>query len=197
MSNQIEVMQLSTTPIFKASLDGASDRYQGLVEYIKSLQAKDKGRKISNMGGWQSEDKLHQDSNAHIQWLIGQFTGFATASVANYLGNKFSGKLVLESSWANVNPRGCWNAPHMHLPADWSGVVYVNVKDEHTRDEREGNIVFIDPAPYGARVGRDSTIFLNPSSGMLVLFPSYLMHMVAPHNAESDRISIALNYKSA
>ncbi len=194
MSNNIDIMQLSATPVFNATLDGLSEHTDNLIKHVKEMQANSPGRQISNMGGWQSEDKLHQDGNADIQWLINQFTGFATACATNYLGDKFKGKLVLNSSWVNVNPKGCWNAPHMHSPADWSGVAYLNVKDEHTRNEKDGNIVFIDPAPYGARLGRDSTIFLKPVTGMLVLFPSYLMHMVAPHTGESDRISIALNY---
>lgn len=197
MSNRIDAMQLSSVPIFRSDLVDFSQHKNTLIEHIRHLKQKDVGRSVSNMGGWQSSANLHQDCNPDVQWLLTQFNGFATACVANYMKGKSAGKLEVLNAWANVNPRNCWNAPHMHLPADWSGVAYIDIADDHFVNEKDGNIVFIDPAPYGARVGRESTFFLKPATGLLVLFPSYLMHMVAPHSADSDRISIAINYKMA
>ncbi|PWE17395.1 hypothetical protein DDZ18_06845 [Marinicauda salina] len=34
---------------------------------------------------------------------------------------------------------------------------------------------------------------IQPEPGLLVLFPSWLMHAVRPHNGQRDRISIAMN----
>jgi len=36
---------------------------------------------------------------------------------------------------------------------------------------------------------------ITPEPGMLVMFPSWIDHMVHPHHGPDDRISIAINIK--
>jgi hypothetical protein len=40
-----------------------------------------------------------------------------------------------------------------------------------------------------------SSVTLRPKPGMMVLFPSYLPHMVFPYQGGSQRISIAFNLR--
>ena len=38
-------------------------------------------------------------------------------------------------------------------------------------------------------------IFIRPEPGLMVLFPSYIPHMVFPHRGKRPRISIAFNFR--
>ena len=41
-----------------------------------------------------------------------------------------------------------------------------------------------------------SSVYVHPKPGLMVLFPSYVPHMVFPHNGSSARISIAFNLRA-
>lgn len=195
MSNEIRGMQAFATPIFTAEVGGFEQHRQGLIDHIKRMKEQDGGRNLSNMGGWQSHDRLEHDTNPHMKWLLSQHLGFSTTCVANSLGNLFTGRLLLQNAWANVNPMHSWNAPHMHISADWSGVAYINVGTGKLKTAHDGDIIFIDPTPFYNWPGRTNTTAIKPVTGMLMLFPGFQLHMVAPHYEDTDRISIAFNYK--
>jgi hypothetical protein len=42
----------------------------------------------------------------------------------------------------------------------------------------------------------DDSVYIYPKPGLMVLFPSYVPHMVFPHMGNSPRISIAFNLRS-
>ncbi len=84
---------------------------------------------------------------------------------------------------------------HIH-PDGWlSGVFYVEVPDLASTDApHAGHIEFgllpLDSSvPTGARPGR----MLEPRTGSLVLFPSYIAHRTWPTGLEEDRICIAFD----
>ena len=100
------------------------------------------------------------------------------------------------AAWANVNLQGAWNTPHMHLPAQWSGVFYVDLGDMDASlplGEQDGNILFFDPLQLGERFKRSPTHAMPPQAGGMLLFPAYLNHMVIPYAGKAPRISIAFN----
>jgi hypothetical protein len=39
------------------------------------------------------------------------------------------------------------------------------------------------------------SVFIHPKPGLMVLFPSYVPHMVFAHNGNAARISIAFNLR--
>jgi Putative 2OG-Fe(II) oxygenase len=100
-------------------------------------------------------------------------------------------------AWANVNGPGDFNRLHTHAGSTWSGVYYV---DTGALTDGDGTpLHFFDPCQ-----GRANT-FLQPvvparytvraEPGAMVLFPSYIPHMVFPHRGERQRISIAFNLR--
>ena len=89
----------------------------------------------------------------------------------------------LVEMWANVNDRGGYNTPHTHgEAADWSGVYYVNATDEAPP------IGFL--GPY-----RGLSHSVKAEAGTMLLFPSWLMHHVPPHEADCPRISVSFNIR--
>ncbi|MEM7467528.1 MAG: putative 2OG-Fe(II) oxygenase [Pseudomonadota bacterium] len=38
---------------------------------------------------------------------------------------------------------------------------------------------------------------MEPKEGMMLIFPSYLTHMVEPHLSDDERISLSFNFRVA
>jgi uncharacterized protein (TIGR02466 family) len=182
-------------PVFTAEMEGFTAHREGIISRVRALRDGQPGMQRSNLRGWHSADNLHLDDDEHIAWLFRNIESFTTACATNSAGGRNPGEIIIEDAWANINPGGGWNMPHMHLPADWSGVCYISIEEDVTQIRGDGDLILIDPHPAGQRFGRGGTVNIRPSTGKIVLFPSYLMHMVAPHSGTSERISIAFNYR--
>ena len=96
-----------------------------------------------------------------------------------------------------MNSTHAYNSPHRHSGYIWSGTYYVNVPEGDNR--QSGAIEFADPR-YIDKNNRlpNSPLFkdnlhFKPTSGSMVIFPSYLLHWVTPNEDKEDRISIAFN----
>lgn len=86
---------------------------------------------------------------------------------------------------------------HFHQHGWVSGVYYVTVPDSVGGGEhgREGFLEFCRFPQYSHRKAQSQFLALPPRPGLLVLFPSYFYHRVAPFGPAGDdpRISIAFN----
>ena len=83
----------------------------------------------------------------------------------------------------------------------WSGVYYVDIGTPAPAErERSGVLEFIDPRSGAEMVfvpgaGFGAAKVIRPSTGELVMFPSWLNHWVHPYWGEGERISIAFNIR--
>jgi|TARA_B110000977_G_C10996483_1_gene462099 uncharacterized protein (TIGR02466 family) len=101
------------------------------------------------------------------------------------------------NGWASVYPKGAWVPLHNHSPLHWSASYYVKTH------EGCGNILFTDPKEYalaneppGTRWRGDCGHSVEPTDGMLLIFPSYLKHETLPNEVDEDRIIISFNIKT-
>lgn len=104
--------------------------------------------------------------------------------------------VIMDESWINFSEKGMYQEFHLHPESDISGVFYVDVPDN------SGSIQFSTPSSahsYHHLTHRSK--FLRPNimypsvEGRIILFPSYLEHMVMINQSDSERISIAFNIK--
>ncbi len=107
-------------------------------------------------------------------------------------------------AWPNINLKGDYHNLHNH-PHSWlSGTYYVAVPDAsgvatHRTDLDPGAISFFDPrgqANMGAIAGDgqfDPEHRVLPRAGQLLLWPSFLHHLVHPNLSDAPRISISFN----
>lgn len=106
--------------------------------------------------------------------------------------------------WGNVNHLGDYHDPHNHPYAYLSGTYYVRVPEtraplQNRNDVRPGCITFYDPrnAVNMTAIKSDPQIepefTVSPKSGMILLWPAFLMHFVHPNLSEEPRISISFN----
>ncbi|MFE9687137.1 TIGR02466 family protein [Streptomyces sp. NPDC006285] len=125
---------------------------------------------------------------ALLEWI------FAAAHTLNeaVLGEHAAAadETMIAEAWAVVYQPNGYHRLHSHPGSAWSGVYYVDTGDLL---EGTGLIEFIDPRT--AAIGRDAdpVIDVVPEAGMLVAFPSWLVHDVSPVVATRDRICIAFN----
>ena len=180
------------TPLYEVNLNCNIPEIQ---KYCFDMMSKDEGKKISNVGGWQSKNLngLHMPLNELFEDI-------------EYHGNVFAKKMYLKKSvslanlWININGYKDYNTLHTHTHAFFSGVFYVKCP------ENCGNIVLHHPATFTQMYDWHGSKFdsltrytygnINGKSveNKMYIFPSYLMHDVTPNlNKEEKRISIAFN----
>lgn len=105
-------------------------------------------------------------------------------------------EIYVTQSWMNWTRKGEYHHRHTHSNSYLSGVVYINA------DEKIDKIVFINDVYRTIKFTHKETNHFNTETwnftsrpGMLILFPSWLTHMVEikgeSHN--NTRISLAFN----
>ena len=192
-----------------------------LISDILTEQSEDpQGQVLSNMGGWHSADyqeKIHKDSFGRLSAIIEE--------KANHYCKLHGYKTGLISSnlWANINESGDFNLSHHHGASALTGVYYpagsivdgsvqfnystgVYLKPGTWDGEHGGSIVLYDPAySQKTKLVKDcdnpspytfDTYYTYPIAGLLILFPSYIIHTVTPFKEDMKRVSISfvLNY---
>ena len=106
---------------------------------------------------------------------------------------------VLGNMWANINPPGGYNAPHVHPNSLFSGVYYIKSL------KNSGRLSCIDPRP-GVQLNMPTRkkgelpkylwreVNLEPKEGRIIMFPYYLWHSVEPNESNDIRISVSFNF---
>lgn len=164
-----------------------------LINYAYERKKTDKGRSISNYGGWQSSDVLAND-NFEVDRLV-TYLNKEIQECAQQVGLKPN--LQIYNLWININPTGSYNNLHNHVGAVFSGVYYVQA------DPVQGNIQFErnDGAEYHlpTDIGKETYFSCTRATyaaktNALYVFPSWLKHSVQGNTSEHDRISISFNY---
>lgn len=199
MHQDIDISYRFSTPICSHELTGFEDRQAALIEHIHHLRETTEGIQSSNFDGWHSDRTLHLgDPGEAIQWLVRKVS-IAMIKTLQKINNTEEGvDTRLREMWANINSSGNWNMPHMHA-VKWSGVIYVSgdAGEEDAADQKknmpEGDTVFLNPVPEAAYFGQPNSVPYRFKPGTMLIFPGYLMHMVAPHKSDNERITIAFN----
>lgn len=163
-----------------------NDKY--INSTIQLIQTMHESQQLTNdcsvRNGWQSSKDLYDNSHFAI--------------LADYVLNKIRVELlqnkltpVMTEMWANVHDQHGFNHVHVHSGSWYSGAVYLQCS------EKTGNITFTDPRP-GAEMSAAhqltaTTQTVTPKPGDMILFPSFLPHLVEPNCDGIKRISISFN----
>lgn len=195
---QARIANLFATPLVTYVLEDVTELNATLRERILAHQSENAGIGKSNEGGWHSQ--------------VGEleFCGDAGELLISYmraLGDEATRRVCREHgepppvrwnvyAWANVNRAGDFNKIHVHPASTWSGTYYI---DAGNATDAAAPLHLFDPCQARAvtflpHALRDS-VFVHPKPGLMVLFPSYVPHMVFPHEGAGTRISIAFNLR--
>mgnify|MGYP001579283644 CR=1 FL=1 len=155
-------------------------------------QKQDKGRVVSNFGGWQSNDIRKGECPA-----IDSFIAHLNKEVKECCHQVGLPELELYNLWVNINPTASYNNLHNHVGSVLSGSYYVDAKPEqgNIQFERNDNAEYHIPTQVAEETYYTSTrATYAAKTGALYIFPSWLKHSVQGNYTETDRISIAFNY---
>jgi len=146
----------------------------------------------SNRGGWQSQDTYYKHDNILVQIISGGLS---------YMGSSYKfPEIIIRGLWININNKDNYNCLHNHPGCDLAGVLWINIPKE------SGNFEFASPHNFIASSVLNSyeenfkldtynypAYKMFPKEGSMLVFPSYLDHMVEPNKSDEDRISISFN----
>ena len=185
-----------------------------LVTDILSESDRDpRGKQNSNFGGW------HSKSDLEIKYpSFNSLRKKIEESANDYcIRHGYQSGLTCENLWANINETGDMNVGHHHNRSALSGVYYPveyiidnKCNFNYTKGnpiqpgiwdgKKGGSIYFQDPS-YGLKAGlrkggKPNAYTLDayhtyPVAGLLIIFPSYLIHCVTPFKEKLKRISIS------
>jgi len=160
----------------------------------------------SNAGGWRS------DSISKEEGLCFEILRHYTSACFLRILDKTHKHNWHQNSWAIINRKDDFNLSHSHANSDWSCVYYVDSGDKienpkNKAEELSGNLILTDPRgsliTNSRTVNNQDTLYekmfgnnymsITPTTGLLVFFPSWLMHSVMPYKGTKPRIIIATN----
>ena len=173
-----------------------------LAELILSNENDDlSGRGIrSNAGGWQSGGNMMTWEHPTITTLKQRFESLVFNVVGELVqkdGRNRQFRLLMDG-WANVCRRGDYNVVHSHPNAMFSLVYYVAAGEPDPDVPYSGLLELLDPRESANYIQIQNTIldartFIDNQPGKMILFPSWVKHMVHPFQGDGTRISIACN----
>lgn len=134
---------------------------------------------------WLSATNLFKDPEPSIQAVVSSAEQVAN-KIATAVGKPDT--LAVFSMWCIVGRLGLTGHPHRHK-GTLSGVYYVDAGKQGK--DSGGNIQFF--APRGPK--DQPTHAVVPASGLVLMFPSKLMHSVSAYSSSEPRIVISFNLK--
>ena len=183
---------MAKIPIFQDSILYRSVIDKDLDQTIKNVLQDEmqnkKGNILSNKGGYQTQN-IKNDKICNT--LLIKSSELITESY-----NLSNVKISILNLWINQNNKGNYNKPHTHPGSIFSGVYYVQIS------EKDGDLIFYrgdrsNQMPNIINFERDidfkEEYHIQPLKNQLIIFPSYLLHMVTPHFEDISRISVSFN----
>ena len=201
----VAVRGLFATPVAALEVPGAEAINADLTAAILERRERIPSVQASNAGGWHSDREILEWAGPRIAPLIELAKGMAGQLTADRQGRAVRPNWTVQA-WANVNTTGHANVAHYHPGSFWSGTYYVADGGCATDHSLGGEFEMLDPrgagpgmyAPALKFAGEDGASvggaeIIRPKPGLLLLFPSWLMHQVRPYRGTGTRISVAFN----
>lgn len=166
------------------------------TETERQFFIKEKSKQSRNIGNSMSTNNYILDEPAMAE-LKQEINEVLKSYVENVIAPSSPDiELYITQSWLNYTRPGEWHHKHTHSNSFMSGVFYVNA------DEKLDKIVFINDTYRTIKIPSDKVNHFNTETweftsrtGLLVLFPSSMVHMVEK-KAETHnnlRVSLAFN----
>jgi len=159
-----------------------------------------RGAHRSNAGGWQSAGNLIAWPDAPVKELKRRIETIAFGLIDQIIrdtGRQRQFRLLIDA-WGNINRGGDYNVVHTHPNCMWSGVYYVTKGNPDPAIPQNGLLELLDPREAANYLQIRNTIldgreFIDNVPGRMLLWPSWMKHMVHPYTGSGERISIAYN----
>ena len=209
----MNILSAFASPIVDISLPNTEALNAGLTRLFLDWE-RDTTRKrrsqptpVIKVAVYESDFMLFDNPEPEIQTLARlclQHTGYVVQQLNGYNQAEMQQLRIFSHSWYHLTRHGGYTAQHNHPMASWSGVYCVDPGDVVPDKPNNGTLRFLESRttasmyldagnahwrePFGM-----GEIAFNLRAGQLLMFPSYLMHEVAPYYGERPRITVAFN----
>jgi uncharacterized protein (TIGR02466 family) len=112
-------------------------------------------------------------------------------------GVRDSFKQIIENYWVNFNKPGMFNKPHLHPSSVFTGVYYAKAEKNsgniviHNSSDKEFTLQSYTDKPTRFNMSNPA---YEPSTGLVIIFPSWLQHSVEMNLSGTDRISVSFHF---
>ncbi|MFQ5784705.1 MAG: 2OG-Fe(II) oxygenase family protein [Alphaproteobacteria bacterium] len=147
---------------------------------------------LTPTSNWQTPNDLQ--NNAAFAGLLAQ-VDLASKSILHFLGVDYE-NFEVTGCWANVRPKGASHQLHVHPNNYLSGVYYVQAEDgvdSIAFHDPRSQINVISPKFKERNAHNAKKVMINVRTGVMLLFPAWLVHAVEPTTGENLRISVSFN----
>ena len=190
-----EVIGKFATPIWTFVLQDHQKINEELLKYIYFLKKENpSGVKKSNQLGWHSPnlDLNNKEIKIFFQTISPAIKDVSEDMCWNLKNNQ----VRVTNCWSIINKKFASNAGHIHANSLISSAYYIRASED------SGKIIFDDPRP-GATIKKgpykslspwnEGNVSIQPKEGLLIMFPSYLVHHVQPNMSNQERIILSFN----
>lgn len=210
----LHIIPAFACPIAETTLPGMEATNARLRDLFLAWEADASRKRLSEptavikVGVYESDFQLfgrdHPDLKA-LATLCLQHLGYLIAQLNRYSNDDMAKLRIYHHSWYHITRNGGYTAVHNHPMASWSGVYCVDPGDAAPPEVvNNGTLRFLDTRSLGnCYMDLGNAYLTSPYSiaelafilqpGMLLLFPSYLVHEVAPYFGKRERITVAFN----
>lgn len=202
-----EVHRLFSTPVGFEMVDRTVD-LEALRRSIAEERERDpRGVARSNMGGWHSATTMQHWGGEAARMLARRAAAVADSLTIDDRNRDAATLTWNVDMWANVSAAGAFHQAHVHLGCVWAAVAYLD--DGYAGDTDPslgGELVLTDPRMPQVRMnaphlmlresdGKEQLVetLIRPRTGLMVVFPAWLLHAVRPFRGTGTRTSVALN----
>ena len=194
--NKINCVSPFAVPLIQLTIEEDTDELQSCHEYMTSTYESNKSKidKNKNMGNMEALKKLRiLEKFPKTKNILLKYVNKVLNEVMTY-----DADFDITTSWLTETKKGEQCQVHNHKNCFWSGVYYY----DDTYDKESGKLVFFNPLvrfsgyKIPARENNPATseeITSIPKPKSLILFPSFLDHMITTHNDENNRHSLSFN----
>jgi uncharacterized protein (TIGR02466 family) len=194
-------LQETEGPQLLAYLKGLRDAQVARIESRIAVGAK------SASGLYESNFDLFLQQNESLQKLVIfiEVTLATAVCIANQQAQPCDVQVDFVDSWYHITNEGGFHDAHVHHGCSWCGIFYLELGASGNRSGAaapNGGSRFYCPFGLGGSYRDFGNKYLSASidppmeNGLLLLFPSYLMHSGLPYYGDEDRVVIAFNAQS-
>lgn len=191
---EVHTLNAFTTPVFALQYSDSEKLSKEIVPIFKEIEQND-NNKYDYVNGY-----TNYSPNTNILELenLLDLQSFITNSIKQIHNRlELTTPIKLINSWFSIGRKNSMHERHNHLPAVWSGVYYIQAKND------DGNITFFNENlksnwPF-CETSLDNILTrqiftIQPETGLMLVFPSYLEHQVHLNNTNNERIAISFNF---
>lgn len=198
---------LFPTPVYEASLttDRMFENFNAELEAACRMLAEEDqaGRRWCREHGYggytsyASLDDLPRRASvfADLKKKLDRHAAAFAADLAYDLG---AGRLRLDSLWVNILKPGAGHTGHIHPHSVISGTIYVTIPPGASalkfEDPRLPMMMAAPNRLADAPEALQPFVYVQPASGTILMWESWLRHEVTPNQADEQRISVSFNY---